>query len=78
MEFRTVQAEKYGVQVQQHPEMDNLRKSQCLCLNCAKVNECGIAADGLSFCLQCNVAFAMTRCPDFVRREVCALVPGQS
>ena len=65
MKFKVVQVERYGQIVWQHPVMDELRKSQCLCLNCALLKSCEIAKKGFEFCKVHNVAYAMTRCPHF-------------
>lgn len=65
MEFKTEQVEKYGALVHRHSEMDALRGTQCLCFNCAKTSGCPIAAKGLQLCRDHNIAFAVTRCPEF-------------
>ena len=69
MEFKAEQVEKYNVLVWQHPEMDVLRKTQCLCLNCKIMKTCKIAKSGYRLCRKYNVAFAMTRCPVFKRQD---------
>ncbi len=68
MEFHTEQVEKYGALVYTHPEMDELRRKQCLCLNCTKTADCEIAHAGYELCKKYNVAYAMTRCPEFVKK----------
>ena len=65
MDFRVALANKYGAKVWQHVEMDELRRSQCLCLNCSKLGACEIASDGFELCKKHNIAYAVTRCPVF-------------
>ena len=72
MEFRVVLEEKYGTEVWTHPDMDRLRKEQCLCLNCrfmrpSHTDHCKIAAAGYALCQLTDIAFAVTRCPKFLR-----------
>ncbi|MCR4322864.1 MAG: hypothetical protein NUV61_02140 [Candidatus Azambacteria bacterium] len=69
MNFKVLQVEKYGVQVLQHPEMDDLRRTQCLCLNCAEMQDCAIAAAGFELCKKYNIAYAVTRCPYFDMKQ---------
>jgi len=66
MKFRVRDIEKYGRKVWQHIEMDELRESQCLCLNCALLHDCEIAKKAFELCQVYGVAFAMTRCPNFI------------
>jgi hypothetical protein len=54
---------KYGKDVWQHHEMDGLRRSECLCLNCEKLTTCDIANALLHLTVKEHVAFAVTRCP---------------
>jgi len=70
MRFKTVLVEEYGVQVYQHPEMDELRRIQCLCLNCSFMYHCKIAQKGYKLCKEYNVAYAMTRCPNWRKKEL--------
>ena len=65
MDFQVVKVEKYGALVFQHPQMDELRRSQCLCLNCSKMKKCEIASAGYELCKKHNIAYAVTRCPVF-------------
>lgn len=53
--------------------MDRARKAHCLCLNCAKMkpreaDHCRIASEGYEFCKRNNIAFCMTRCPEWEPR----------
>jgi hypothetical protein len=67
--FRIVtKVTKYGREVYEHSAMDALRKTDCLCLNCAKMSECPIAEAGFELCQEYGVAYAMTRCPLFERK----------
>jgi len=65
MDFKVEKIEKYGREVWSHVEMDELRRSQCLCLNCALIRKCAIAQAGYRLCEKNGVAFAMTRCPKY-------------
>lgn len=65
MKFAVEWIEKHGTAVRQHTEMDNLRKTQCLCLNCGDIKSCSAAAMGLALCKTYGIAFAVTRCPKF-------------
>lgn len=53
---------KYGETVWSNMEMDELRKSECLCLNCASLKGCPMAKDLFEICRHCNMALAVTRC----------------
>jgi len=62
-----VQIEKYGVQVWSNEMMDELRKTECLCLNCANLrpgtsDNCHKAARMYEISVEENVAMAVTRC----------------
>jgi hypothetical protein len=65
MRFKVEKVEKYGQEVFQHTEMDELRKTQCLCLNCIGMEFCETAHGGYDLCKKYNIAFAVTRCPKF-------------
>jgi len=61
---------KYGYEVWANTPMDDLRRSECLCLNCARFkpgddDHCPIAAAGYQLCLEYHIAYMMTRCPKF-------------
>ena len=60
----------YGTEVLVNKEMDTLRKTECLCLNCENMKpglpeHCGIAQQIYNICVAQNVAMAITRCPIF-------------
>lgn len=65
MKKPAVQVEKYGVKVWQNKEMDELRKDECLCLNCDHIKECDTATAGYKLCVSDNIAFMVTRCPNY-------------
>jgi len=48
-------------------EMDELRRTECLCLNCSKMirQECPVAKQMYNACKDFNIAMAITRCPDW-------------
>jgi len=56
---------KYGKEVWQHPDMDKLRRTECLCMSCEQLDICPIANDLLHKCKQYNLALAITRCAEF-------------
>lgn len=66
-----VQEEHYGDIVWVSPAVEALRRSDCLCYNCAKLkpadggDECSIASAFYEICKTENVALAVTRCPVF-------------
>ena len=57
--------EHYGVEVQANVVMDELRKDQCLCLNCELIENCDWAGELYSLCKENSLALAVTRCPFF-------------
>ena len=63
------QVERYGVAVWEDEEMDALRKKACLCLNCHKLGNCQIGAEGYDLCKRHNIAFMVTRCPSWTAPE---------
>ena len=75
MNFRVQCSERYGDTVSEHSEMDALRKRHCLCLNCTHLsNKDAKCARHIGYAMArtFNVAFAMTRCKDFVMAAGCA------
>lgn len=65
---------KYDQQVWQVDDMDELRKTNCMCLNCAnfKPNEedhCKIASDLFNIAKVHGNAFMMTRCGEWKIQE---------
>jgi hypothetical protein len=61
--------EHYGKKVWTNVEMDTLRKVQCLCLQCGKMDECPVAAALYSLCQEQDLALMVTRCPTWERRR---------
>jgi hypothetical protein len=70
--------EHYGVWVATNVEMDQLRKKECLCLNCTgKIfdgvmkteNDCITKKELYNICVRDNVAMMITRCPYFTQRK---------
>ena len=59
---------KYGVKVKQNVYTDELRKTECLCLNC-KHFPCDISQKFYNLCVKYNTAIMMTRCPNFEPKE---------
>jgi len=41
--MKVEKVEKYGREVFSNTKMDNLRKKECLCLNCSCIKECSTA-----------------------------------
>ena len=68
MQQRPKQEAHYGKDVWVNPTTESLRKTECLCLNCANMkpgefDHCHIAKSLYSICKMENVALAVTRCP---------------
>ena len=63
--------ERYGVRVWLDKEMDELRKTRCLCLRCLRLGDCAESRKLLRFCIEHDVGLAVTRCPSWrAQREV--------
>ena len=65
-----VQKECYGEQVYANPIMDELRKNNCLCLNCelmtgVRETNCDIANQLYKIAVENNMAMAITRCKKY-------------
>ena len=60
--------EKYGVSVWADLEMDELRKYNCLCLNCSKMGNCEQGSKLYDICCRYNLATMITRCPDWEKK----------
>ena len=57
---------RYGVDVWAHTEMDTLRRTKCLCLNCTRMGcGCGYSEIQYELSKKYNTAMAVTRCPEF-------------
>ena len=69
MEKGPIKMTRYGAKVWGNEEMDLLRSRECLCLNCGHLNEgCKQSRILLAICKTFNLAFMMTRCPDWIKR----------
>ena len=60
-----VLVERYGKDVWSNAEMDALRKTECLCMNCWNFGDCETAMRLYELCKQFNLALAVTRCPEW-------------
>ena len=58
--------EHYGQKVLVNTLTEQLRRSECLCLNCELMQECTVAKELYDVCCQDNLALMVTRC----RRKV--------
>ena len=61
-----VKEEHYGEEVWVSPEAERIRKSDCLCLNCHRIDQmpkCTIAKKLFFVCVGNDLALAVTRCP---------------
>jgi len=63
--MKTEKVEKYGKEVFSNVEMDKLRKTECLCLNCGDMKDCLTAKALYYVCKNSDVAMMITRCPLF-------------
>lgn len=45
--------------------MDELRKTECLCLNCKDIKDCEIASKLYGICVNNDIATMITRCKIF-------------
>jgi len=63
MDKKPVRAIKYGVKVWMNKDMDDLRKTECLCLHCDHMGRCSTATRGYHLCKDDNISFLVTRCP---------------
>jgi hypothetical protein len=52
----------YGATVWSNLEMDELRKRECLCLNCKRREYCEYAAIMYNVCILGDIALMVTRC----------------
>jgi hypothetical protein len=68
MKGEVAKVEKYGVTVWSNTMMDELRKDECLCLNCDRMEECPIAKSLYTDCREWDLALAVTRCPKWIRK----------
>ena len=64
MKNKAVKVIRYEKEVYCNEDMDFLRRKECLCMNCS-TTECLIAKKGYELCKEHNIAFMVTRCPNF-------------
>lgn len=62
---KLVKVKRYGVKVWCNEAMDNLRREQCMCLNCGKSQFCNRAKILHGTCILGDLALMVTRCPEF-------------
>lgn len=55
----------YGKEVWTNRFMDDLRRKECLCLNCEIQKDCTVAASLFNICKNDNLALAVTRCKNY-------------
>jgi hypothetical protein len=60
---------KYGREVWCNGPTDDLRKAECLCLNCGVLKQCPVAAQLFDLCKRQGLAMLMTRCPMWQAKE---------
>ena len=71
MEFHTELAFRHREWVREHPEMDALRKEQCMCFHCLIMEQCPAAAKLYAIACKYDMAFAITRCRAFISKDEC-------
>lgn len=57
---------RHGVDVVENQSTDELRRSECLCLNCANILSCIYAKRLYGICVDGGMALMVTRCKNFV------------
>lgn len=50
-------------------EIDELRWSACLCMNCEKLGSCNISTELYNLCIKHNMSLACTKCPYWEKRK---------
>lgn len=65
-----IREEKYGAWVWSNVNAEAIRKAHCLCLNCDRMkpgepDHCTKAQKAYELCKEENLAFMVTRCPDW-------------
>lgn len=53
---------RYGDEIWSNVEMEKLRESECLCLNCKHINRCAQANTLDSMSRHCNMRVMVTQC----------------
>lgn len=56
---------KYGTEVWINNATDDLKKTECLCLNCENIKLCDTAKQLYNMCVIDDIAIMITRCKDF-------------
>jgi hypothetical protein len=74
MLVETKKVEKHGKKVWSNAFMDELRKTECLCLNCARLEKgvmkrCLTADILFGVCKKNGLALMVTRCPKFKQKQ---------
>ena len=57
--------EHYEEQVYVNTLTEALRKGECLCLNCAAMEDCEYSEAFYKLCVKGNIALMVTRCPSY-------------
>jgi len=52
----------YGHKVWVNPITESIRRTECLCLHCSKMETCKTAKKLYKICVEDNIAMAITRC----------------
>jgi hypothetical protein len=63
--INVIKEEHHGEQVWVNPDVEKLRKKECLCLNCRDMNVCNYAQVFYKACVEGNIAMIITRCKSF-------------
>jgi hypothetical protein len=59
----------FGKVVHVSTELERLRETDCLCLNCRAMGSCPIAKTLYQICKRENLALGVSRCPIFQRKR---------
>jgi len=59
----------HSVFVWEHTVTDAMRKEECLCLNCNKMQRCSMAAILYNMCKLQDIAMMITRCKHWFAKE---------
>ena len=62
---KIIQEEHYGSLVWTNTEMDQKRKSECLCLSCDNLDVCRMAYKLRGICADEDMAMMITRCKNY-------------
>lgn len=63
--INVIKEEHYGEQVWVNPDVEKLRKKECLCFNCQHINVCLYSQIFYKACIEWNIAVLITRCKLF-------------